>query len=262
MHQEGYMKSIGACYRYHCVGLLTKDLSTKVKIMETELKEWTRIAENARDEYYPLNSFTNKQLCLLRKELYNPQDLTYEVKFLFTTLLPCTPESDIIKAVQVAWQQPFNFPTSDETLSTHKSSSTFSSSCKTVPLLDKRQTLDLKQIQFEVLEEREKDLFLNMTEQGTDSLVALLVILRNRGKPELNLYKMLDQYDNLRLEQFEQNVKFEDICDEINELLPVNFFLKQTEETVTSEDKTHSTMAVSKPSSSIEDFSLSRYNYA
>ena len=79
--------------------------------METELKEWTEISENARDKYYPLNSFTNKQLCLLRKELYNPQKLTSEVKFLFTALLPCTSGSDIIKAIRETWQQPLNFPT-------------------------------------------------------------------------------------------------------------------------------------------------------
>ena len=135
--------------------------------METELKEWTEIAENARDKYYPLNSFTNKQLCLLRKELYNPQKLTSEVKFLFTALLPCTSGSDIIKAIRETWQQPLNFPTtvSDATVSTQSSPSFTPKGAP--PLSDKSEkTLELKQlVESSALTQSERDLFMNMTEQ-------------------------------------------------------------------------------------------------
>ena len=141
MHQEGYMKSLGDCYCYRCKSISAEDLSEKAKSMEKELNEWTRIAENAREEYYPLNSFTNKQLCLLRKELFDPHKLISEVKFLFTALLPCTAWPDIIKAIHDTRQQPVKFSTA-----TVSDQASFTKT-KMPPRLDKsEQKLDLKQL--------------------------------------------------------------------------------------------------------------------
>ena len=256
MHQEGFMKSLGDCYCYRCVSLTAKELSKKARDMETELKEWTEIAENARDKYYPLNSFTNKQLCLLRKELYNPQKLTSEVKFLFTALLPCTSGSDIIKAIRETWQQPLNFPTtvSDATVSTQSSPSFTPKGAP--PLSDKSEkTLELKQlVESSALTQSERDLFMNMTEQGTIPLVTLLVILRNRGKAELKLNRMIVQYEDIRLGPWMQSAKFEDICKEINELLSeraAKFLLKEKEDKATTSNENISRpIVVSKSSAS------------
>ena len=265
MHQEGYMKSIGDCYCYRCKSTSAEDLNEKAKSMEKELNEWTGIAENAREEYYPLNSFTNKQLCLLRKELFDPQKLTSEVKFLFTALLPCTPWPDIIEAIHDTRQQPLKFSTatdSDQTLSTKT---------KMPPRLDKsEQKLDLKQlVESSALKQHERDIFMNMTEQGTIPLVTLLLILRNRRNPksELKLNKMINQYEDIRLGPWMESTKFEEICKEINELLLLTdveqstlFLLNETEDKVVTCDETVSIpITVSKSSSSMVDLSQSRY---
>ena len=262
MRQEGFMKSLGDCYCYRCISLTAEELSKKVKEMEVELNEWTEIAENARHNYYPLNSFTNKQLCLLRKELYNPQKLTSEVKFLFTALLPCTSGSDIIKAIRETWQQPLTTTVSDATVSTQSSPSFTSKG--TPPLSDKSEkTLELGQlVESEALTQSEWDLFMNMTEQGTIPLATLLVILRNRGKAELKLNKMIDQYEDIRLEPWMQSAKFEDICKEINELLSersAKFLLKEKEDKATASNENSSRpIVVSKSSASIIDLSQPR----
>ena len=262
MRQEGFMKSLGDCYCYRCISLTAEELSKKVKEMEVELNEWTEIAENARHNYYPLNSFTNKQLCLLRKELYNPQKLTSEVKFLFTALLPCTSGSDIIKAIRETWQQPLTTTVSDATVSTQSSPSFTSKG--TPPLSDKSEkTLELGQlVESEALTQSEWDLFMNMTEQGTIPLATLLVILRNRGKAELKLNKMIDQYEDIRLEPWMQSAKFEDICKEINELLSersAKFLLKEKEDKATASNENSSRpIVVSISSASIIDLSQPR----
>ena len=256
MRQEGFMKSLEDCYCYCCISLTAEELSKIARAMETELNEWTEIAENARDRYYPLNSFTNKQLCLLRKELYNPQELTAEVKFLFTALLPCTSGSDIIKTIRESWQQPLTTTVSDATVSTQSSPSFTSKGMP--PLSDtSEQTLELDElVESEALTPSERYLFIDMTEQGTIPLATLLVILRNRGKAELKLNKMIDQYEDIMLEPWMQSANFEDICKEINELLSersAEFLLKG------KEDKITTFIVASKSSASIIDIPQPRY---
>ena len=264
------MESRGDRYCYRCSHLTSDELSDKSESMEKTLNEWTKAVENARDKYYPLNSFTNKQLCLLRKELYEPQKLTSGVKFLFTSLLPCTAESDIIRAINETRKQQQKCLTTFSDASSHDHSAP-SSTKKITHISSKktRQALELKQlVKSSALKPNELDLFINMTESHrTKPSLTLLIILRNRGKSEPKLSIMLEQYTDIRL-QLMQTTKREEINREINELLSKQsseYFLKETEDEA---DKADSDESVSrpikvpvKPPTSSVDLSLSRYYY-
>lgn len=152
MHQVGYMESIGDCYCYRCSITTVDELTQKAKTMEEALKEWTDLVEITRSKYYPLNSFTNKQLCQLRRELCSPNDLKCEGKLLLSALLPCTSDSDITKIIHESRQQLLNSVTTerDQTVGKHSTARDSDISKKVVSAShvneEVKQALEIKQI--------------------------------------------------------------------------------------------------------------------
>lgn len=227
MHQAGHMESIRDCYHYLCSEITADELSSKVESMERELKEWTMLVESTRDVYYLLNSFTNKQLCQLRQELYmNPVKLKCEVKLLLNALWPCTPDSVISKAIHESWQQLFNSPSacmSDPTIVMNPVSANDSekNGVSESANVESGKALEINElVESEALTKRERDIYMNMTEsQGTKSLLTLLVILKSRGELNCALTDMLEKYEKLKYELRIQKVKITDVTQEINEHL-------------------------------------------
>ena len=244
---------------------LTHMLSAKVESMERSLKEWTMHVESTRCVYYPLNSFTNKQLCKLRQELYmNPVKLKYEVKLLLNALWPCTPDSVIGKAIHESWQQLFNSPSacmSDPTVVMKPKSANVSERDSVSESADagKGKALEINElVESEALTKGEKDIYMTMTESrslGTKPSLTLLVILKSRGEPNCELRNMLVKYEKLHKELRKQNVNITEYCtQEINELLSKQssgVFLKKKSPVSSAPCKDLSTVTLpqNKPSS-------------
>ena len=272
------MESIQDYYEY-----LFKDeklihmLSAKVESKERELKQWTKHVDSTRDEYYPLNSFTNKQLCKLRREFYmNPVRLKCEVKPLLNALWPCTPDSVIGKAIHESWQQLFNSPSalSDPTVVMKPKSANVSERDRISESADaeKGKTLEINElVESEALTKEEKDLYMAMAEShslGTKPLLTLLVILKSRGEPNRKVRNMLVKYEKLHKELRKQNVNITEYCtQEINELLSKQFsgvFLKKKSPVSSAPCKDLSTVTLppNKPSSRMSSptgLSVTRY---
>ena len=272
------MESIRDRYHYLCSNIeLADELSAKVKSMERELKQWTMHVESTRDEYYPLNSFTNKQLCELRQELYiNPVELKCEVKLLLNALWPCTPDLVISKAIHESWQQLFNSPSalSDPTVVMKPKSANDSEKDSISESADaeNKKALEINElVESEALTKGERDIYMNMTEsRGTKSLPTLLVILKSRGEPNCELCDMLEKYEKFNKELRNQKVKIMEHCtQEINELLRLSkkssgVFLKKKSPVSSAPCKEISTVKLpqNKPSSKMSSptgLSVTRY---
>lgn len=272
MHQEGYMESIGDCYCYRCSSTTVDELNNKAKNMDEQLKEWTKLVEDTRSRYYPLNSFTNKQLCQLRRELYalppcasDSNVLTCEVRFLLSALLPCVSDSDIIKALCESKQQLLSSPTtamgsprvSKGSLASDSSKQAASASAKKT-----EQVLEIKEIvESSVLSSREQNLYMNMTVQlNAEPMLTLLAILRSsidEGNCELGdvLEKYEDLHDELTISDINEQIK-EYVSKRSSKLILMK-------EDVSSDESISSTVEPSKKrptkvSSSIIDLSLQR----
>ena len=271
------MESIRDCYHYVFKdSQLADELSIKVESMERDLKEWTMYVESTRGRYYPLNSFTNKQLCQLRRELYmNPVKLKCEVKLLLNALWPCTPDSVIGKAIHESWQQLFNSPSalSDPTVVMKPKSANDSERDGMSESADaeSRMALEINElVESEVLTKWERDIYMNMTEsQGTKPLLTLLVILKSRGEANCKVCNMLDKYEKLNIELRKRKVKITEHCtQEINELLSKQssgVFLKKKSPVSSApcKDISNVTLPQNKPSSRMSSptgLSVTRYN--
>ena len=264
MHQEGYMESIGDCYCYLCKDTTVDELNNKVKRMEEELNEWTMLVENTRSRYYPLNSFTNKQLCLLRKELYNPNGLKCEVKCLLNALLPCTSDSEIIKAVHESWQHLFSSP-SALTVSRHSRASDSETSQKytSVSEVKTKNSLEIEQlVESAALSAIERDNYRNLTEsQRAEPSLTLLAILKSSADKKCDFLSVLDMFEEIKLTLIgHQKLKITDINKLINELLSKRssaFFLKEEEEKEEEQILTGSNESISSTESSRKKLTLS-----
>ena len=218
MHQEGYMESIGYVESYDCSSTTVDELNDKVQAMQEKLKKWTMLVEKTRSRYYTLNSFTNKQLCQLRRELYNPTGLKREVKYLLNALLPCTSDSDIIEIVNKSWQHLSTTPTVDESdlsIKKHTRADVVPLECASAS--DNEQTLEIEQlVESAALTASERDKYRNMIEsQNAEPLLTLLAILRSSGGMcELN--DVLEKYEDITLDD---GLKLADINKQINEHL-------------------------------------------
>ena len=265
------MESIGDCYCYLCKDTTVDELNNKAIRMEEELNEWTMLVENARSNYYPLNSFTNKQLCLLRRELYNPNGLKCEVKCLLNALLPCTSDSEIIKAVHESWQDLFSSPsavglsrpprTSDSETSQH---------CNSVSDEKTENSLEIEQlVESAALTAIERDNYRNLTEsQRAEPSLTLLAILKSSADKKYDFFSVLDMFEEIKLTLIgHKKLKIADINKLINELLSKRssaFFLKENEEEeqiLTGSCESASSTESSRKKPSPINLSLARYVY-
>lgn len=215
------MESIGDFKSYDCSSTTVDELNDRVQMMEEKLKKWTMLVENTRSRYYPLNSFTNKQLCLLRRELYNPTGhvLKREVKFLLNALLPCTSDSDITEIVHKSWQYLSTSLTADESdLSVERHTrANVVGSLENVSASSNKHALEIKQLA--ALTESERNSYRNMTEsQRTEPSLALLAILRSSSEGMSELDDVIDKYEDIKLE-LRDGLTLTDINDQINEQL-------------------------------------------
>ena len=220
MHQEGYMESIGDFKSYDCNSTTVVELNKKVEMMEEKLKKWTMVVENTRSRYYPLNSFTNKQLCLLRRELCNPTGLKREVKFLLNALLPCTSDSDINDIVQKSWQHLSTTLTVDESnLSVKKHTRANGVPPENASASGNKQPLEVKHLA--VLTAKERDSYRNMTEsQGVEPSLALLAIIRSSSEGMCELDDVIEKYEDIKLELRDgSGLTLTDVYEQINKHL-------------------------------------------
>ena len=283
MHQEGYMESIGDCYCYRCSSTTVDELNSKAKNMDEQLKVWTERVENARSRYYPLNSFTNKQLCQLRRELCaflspcasDSIALTCEVKFLLSALLPCASDSDIIKALRESRQQLLSSPTtavgsprvSRSLITSDSSKQAASASAKITG--EALEITDL--VKSSVLSLHEQDNYMNLTEsEKTEPMLTLLAVLKSSDEGNYELPDALEKFEFLQLQVMNSKLTISDINKQINEYLsqrsPKLCLKKEAHVLATSDERISSTVEPSekRPStmssrSSIVDLSLQWY---
>ena len=281
MHQEGYMESIGDCYCYRCSSITVDELNNKAKNMDEQLKEWTKLVEDTRSRYYPLNSFTNKQLCQLRRELYtfpspcvsDSNALTCEVKFLLSALLPCASDSDIIKALSESRQQLLSSPTTTMGSPIVSKSSIASDSSKQAATASAKQTeqaLEIKElVESLVLSSSERDNYMNMTEsQRTEPILTLLAILKSSDEGNCELPDVLESFEVLQLQVMNLKLTISDIYEQINGYLskrsPKLCLKKEAHILASSDESISTTVEPSKNrlpimSTSTIDLSLQRY---
>ena len=112
LHAQGCVHFIGWEYRFHCGQDSIQQLREEQKHLSRQLKIWEEAVNTARNDCYPLNSFTVQQLLLLRKELVpkyyhngeykdvlHPQAITL-LKYLF----PCTGVKALVSTVKSSWE--------------------------------------------------------------------------------------------------------------------------------------------------------------
>ena len=269
LHKVGNMEYIGKCYHYPCDSTNTEKLSLQTREMKKALENWTEL-ETARERYYPLNSFTNKQLCLLRQELYYPENLKTEVTCLLKALLPSLSDSDIVKTVKETWQQLFLTPTHTVAAPNARVYETPSISDPPLETFDIIEDLPQKEMQLEQLVEStlltssEREVYSNLTENyDTNPLLTMLVILSVSDGTQCTDGKVTDQYDDMVLET---DLKERIIVQLINELLEkksLPYKLREIEEqsiVAQSEDGNLSPSGSIMSESSV-DLSLTRYYF-
>ena len=111
LHAQGCVYFIGWEFRFQCKQN-PLELQEEEKYLSRQLKLWEGAVNIARNNCYSLNSFTMKQLLLLRKELVpnyyhngeykdvlHPQAITL-LKYLF----PCTEAKELVSTVKKSWE--------------------------------------------------------------------------------------------------------------------------------------------------------------
>ena len=272
------MESIGDCYCYRCSITTVDELNNKANNMDEQLKEWTKLVEDTRHKYYPLNSFTNKQLCQLRRELHallpctsDLNALTCEVKFLLSALLPCASDSDIIKALCGSKQQLLSSPTTAMESPSSITSDSLKQAASSSPKNTEQASAEIKElVKSSVLSSSERDNYMNMIEaHNTEPVLTLLAVLKSSDEGNCELADVLETFEILQLQVMNSKLTIFDINKQINRYLSTRspkMCLKEEMHIPASSDETISSTVEpskkrpTKTSSSTIDLSLQRYS--
>ena len=107
LHREGCIEYISIQYFYECKEEnLIDEIKRNTNDLEKALEQWKKVVSVARDTYYELNSYTTKQLVMLRKNLPSSHlfsdefELSEQTIALLRFLDPCSHSADINEAVK------------------------------------------------------------------------------------------------------------------------------------------------------------------
>ena len=111
LHEQGCIQYIGWQYHFHCGSGQLSQLKEEQKFMSQQLQLWSEAVTAARDKCYALNSYTMKQILLLRKEL-QPRftttgdiefDLIPQSLFLLKCIHPCVATETMLLKLKESW---------------------------------------------------------------------------------------------------------------------------------------------------------------
>ena len=182
LHEQGCTQYIGWQYQFHFKSGQLSQLKEEQKSMSHQLQLWSEAITSARDKCYALNSYTMKQILLLRKELH-PQFTTGKMEFvlapqalsLLKCIHPCAATETILLKLKESWNDleaesevkplPKKCPSDDQTLKSHQ-----------LPTEDPKGLLDDIA---NILTDSENLTYVNLTErQGHDKLWVMSEILK------------------------------------------------------------------------------------
>ena len=112
LHEQGCIQYIGWQYHFHCRSDQISQLKEEQKFIFQQLQLWNEAVTTARYKCYAFNSYTMKQILLLRKEL-QPRftTTTGDMEFVLTqqalSLLkcvhPCADIATILLTLKESW---------------------------------------------------------------------------------------------------------------------------------------------------------------
>ena len=266
LHKVGIMEYIGERYDYPCDSTNTEKLVLQTKEMKKALKNWTEL-DTAREKYYPLNSFTNKQLCLLRQELHDPEKLKTEVVCLLKALLPCLADSLIARTVKETWQQLFHNSACTSTVAAPNAIICKMPSNAPLDPFEIIEDLPQNELQLEqlvdlMLSSSQREAYFNMTEKYDCLPLLTMLILLSAGDC-IDPTEVLEQYESMVIEADLDEII---IVKQINEILQRKtppYKLREIEDTLSVVETRDSTISPTESivSESSIDLSLPRYYY-
>ena len=111
LHEQGCTQYIGWHYQFHCGSGQLSQLKEEQKKMFQQLQLWNEAVTAARDKCYALNSYTMKQILLLRKELQPRFTTTGDMEFdlipqalsLLKCIHPCAATETILLKLKESW---------------------------------------------------------------------------------------------------------------------------------------------------------------
>ena len=189
-HEQGCTQYIGWKYRFHFKSGQLSQLKEEQKIMSQQLQLWSEAITAARDKCYVLNSYTMKQILLLRKELHPQFTTTGDMEFvlapqalsLLKCIHPCAATETILIKLKESWNDleaksemktlPKKCPSDNDTPESHQ-----------LPTKDPRELLDDIVNTFTG---NENLIYVNLTErQGHDKLWVMSEILKRSIRTDI-----------------------------------------------------------------------------
>ena len=111
LHEQGCTQYIGWQYHFYFKSGQLSQLKEEQKSMSHQLQLWSEAVTAARDKCYVLNSYTMKQILLLRKELHPQFTTTGDMEFvlapqalsLLKCVNPCAATETILLKLKESW---------------------------------------------------------------------------------------------------------------------------------------------------------------
>ena len=183
LHEQGCIQYIGWQYHFHCGNGQLTQLKEEQEFMSQQLKLWSEAVTGARDKCYALNSYTMKQILLLRKELQPRFTTMGDMEFVLAqqalSLLKCVHPCADVATILLTLKESWNDMEAEVGVKSQPKRGPITTSSPKLQQLSSKDQSDLLNDITSVFTKSERSTYVRLTErQGCDKLCVMSEILK------------------------------------------------------------------------------------